>query len=106
MKLGTLDKLTIAAILINLAGSYALDRVGLLECLLSPNGALLFVLLPITLVFYLARFWALFVAPGWVLGTLALRLFRARGRAQFWQAFSAAERLTARPRSRGGWRGG
>lgn len=57
-------------LLVNLGGAYLLDALGLVERLLSPQGGMLAVLLPLAVVFYAARIAALFVVPGLVLGAL------------------------------------
>lgn len=53
---------------VNLGGAYLLDALGLVERLLSPQGGMLAVLLPLAVVFYAARLAALFVVPGLVAG--------------------------------------
>jgi hypothetical protein len=42
--------------------------------LLSPSGARLALLVPVAVVFYAARFFAFFVAPGLLLGAAAATL--------------------------------
>jgi hypothetical protein len=69
--------------LINLAFAQALDRLGLIEGLLSPNGPSLVWLLPLAVVFYASRLAAWFIAPGLMLGALiesAVVSFRPRAR--------------------------
>ena len=58
--------------LINLAGAYLLDALGLVEGLLSPHGGSIELLLPLAIVFYTARILLLFAAPGLVVGALLL----------------------------------
>lgn len=61
-----------AAFAINLGGAYLLDALGLIEGLLSPNGVIIALLLPLALVFYAARLALYFVVPGLLLGALVL----------------------------------
>lgn len=61
-----------AVLVVNLAGAYLLDAIGLVEGLLSPHGASAALLLPLAVAFYAARLAALFVVPGLVLGVLAV----------------------------------
>jgi hypothetical protein len=58
--------------LINLAGAYLLDALGLVEGLLSPHGGSIELLLPLAIVFYTARILLLFAVPGLVVGALLL----------------------------------
>jgi len=74
-----------AALLLDIGGARVLDALGLIEGLLSPSGAAFALLLPLAVVFYVARFTAWFIAPGLLLGALIeamLVSFRpsARGR--------------------------
>ena len=62
----------LAVALLDLLGARLLDSLGLIEGLLSPTGARLALLVPLALLFYAARFLAWFVAPGLVLGALAV----------------------------------
>ncbi|MEZ4293681.1 MAG: hypothetical protein R3B70_01800 [Polyangiaceae bacterium] len=59
-------------LVVNLGGAYLLDAAGLVEGLLSPNGATLAFLLPLALLFYGARLLLLFVVPGMLLGSAVL----------------------------------
>lgn len=52
------------------AGAHVLDALGLVEGLLSPQGAGLALLLPLAGLFYAARLVLLFVAPGLVAGAM------------------------------------
>ena len=83
MKLETALLVLISSALVNFLLAHVLDRIGLMQGLLAPNGARLALLLPTACVFYIARFCALFVAPGLLLGALARALLgrlAARGR--------------------------
>jgi len=71
VKLRTAAYLLAGSALLNLLGARLLDRLGLIEGLLSPSGARLVVLVPVAVVFYAARFFAFFVAPGLLLGAAA-----------------------------------
>jgi len=71
VKLKTALFLLISSALVNFVAAHALDRIGLMQGLLAPSGARLALLLPTACVFYLARFCALFVAPGLLFGALA-----------------------------------
>lgn len=66
----------IASVLLNVVGARLLDRLGLIEGLLSPSGARLLLLAPLAVSFYAARFVAYFVAPGLLLGALLAWAFR------------------------------
>lgn len=57
---------------VDVGGARALDALGLVEGLLSPNEGRLLWLLPLAGVFYLARLTLLFAAPGLVLGSLVI----------------------------------
>lgn len=59
-----------ALFLMNLAGAYLLDALGLIQGLLSPHGASIVFLVPLATVFYAARLSLYFVAPGLLLGAL------------------------------------
>jgi hypothetical protein len=58
--------------ILNLAGAYLLDALGLVEGLLSPHGGSIELLLPLAIVFYTARILLLFAVPGLVVGALLL----------------------------------
>lgn len=60
------------ALACELAGARLLDEIGLIEGLLSPSGASSALLVPLALVFFAARLFAVFVAPGLVLGALVV----------------------------------
>jgi len=62
----------LVATLLQLILARLLDRIGLIEGLLSPSGASPALLVPLALVFYAARLFAWFVAPGLVLGELCV----------------------------------
>ena len=72
MKLRTAAYLLAGSALLNLLGAQLLDELGLIEGLLSPTGAQLALLVPVAVVFYTARFFAFFVAPGLLLGAGAV----------------------------------
>ena len=74
MKLRTAAYLFVGSALLNLLGARLLDALGLVEGLLSPSGARLALLVPVAVVFYAARFFAFFVAPGLLLGAAAANL--------------------------------
>jgi len=74
MSLRTAVFFLISSSLVNFLAAHLLDRIGLLQGLLAPNGARLALLLPTAIVFYLARFCALFIAPGVLLGALTRAL--------------------------------
>jgi hypothetical protein len=74
VKLRTAAYLLAGSALLNLLGAQLLDELGLIEGLLSPSGARLALLVPVALVFYAARFFAFFVAPGLLLGAGAATL--------------------------------
>jgi hypothetical protein len=57
-------------LVLNLAGAYLLDALGLVEGLLSPHGGTAAVLLPLAALFYTARILSLFVVPGLLAGAL------------------------------------
>ncbi len=59
-------------VLVQLASARALDSIGLIEGLLSPSAASPALLVPLAFVFYAARLFAWFVAPGLVLGALVV----------------------------------
>lgn len=61
-----------ALLVVNLGGAQLLDALGLVEGLLSPGGGRLALLLPLAVVFYGARLFLLFAAPGLVAGALLL----------------------------------
>jgi hypothetical protein len=70
-------------LVLNVLGARLLDRLGLVEGLLSPSGGNLALLVPVASLFYASRFGALFVAPGLLLGAVTARLLSAwlsRGR--------------------------
>jgi hypothetical protein len=67
----------LVSVVLNLAGAQILDRLGLIEGLLSPSGWRLVLIVPLAVSFYSARFIAWFVAPGLLLGALLLRFRRA-----------------------------
>ncbi len=58
--------------------AYLLDALGLVEGMLSPSGAALLYLLPLTGMFYLVRLAALFVVPGLLLGEAVLWILDRR----------------------------
>lgn len=64
--------------LLNFIGARILDRLGLIEGLLSPSGSRLLLIVPVAVSFYAARFVAWFVAPGLLLGALLVSFRRAR----------------------------
>lgn len=68
----------VSSALLNVVGATVLDRLGLIEGLLSPNGLRLLLIVPVAVSFYAARFVAWFVAPGLLLGALLVRFRRAR----------------------------
>lgn len=70
--------LAAALLAFDLAGARLLDALGLVEGLLSPSGERLLWLLPLGAGFYVARLLALFVAPGLVIGALAIWLWERR----------------------------
>jgi hypothetical protein len=74
MKLRTAACLLAGSSLLNLLGARLLDSLGLIEGLLSPSGARLAVLVPVAVMFYAARFFAFFIAPGLLLGAGAAAL--------------------------------
>jgi hypothetical protein len=74
VKLHTAAYLLAGSALLNLLGARLLDELGLIEGLLSPSGARLALLVPVALVFYAARIFAFFVAPGLLLGAGAATL--------------------------------
>ncbi|HEX2874432.1 MAG TPA: hypothetical protein VHP33_24425 [Polyangiaceae bacterium] len=74
MKLRTAAYLLTGGALVNVLGARLLDELGLIEGLLSPSGAQLALLVPVAVVFYAARFFAFFVAPGLLLGAGAAAL--------------------------------
>lgn len=74
MKLKTALFVLISSALVNSLAAHLLDRIGLMQGLLAPNGARLALLLPTACVFYTARFCALFVAPGLLLAALSRAL--------------------------------
>jgi hypothetical protein len=78
MKLSTAAYLVAGSALLNVLGARLLDRLGLIEGLLSPSGARLLVLVPVAVAFYAARFFAFFVAPGLLLGAAAATLQRPK----------------------------
>jgi hypothetical protein len=86
VKLRTAAYLLAGSALLNLLGAQLLDTLGLIEGLLSPTGARLALLVPVAVVFYAARFFAFFIAPGLLLGagaaTLQPHLQKLLGRTQ------------------------
>jgi hypothetical protein len=60
----------LTALLLDVGCARGLDALGLIEGLLSPNGPSFALLLPLAVVFYVARFTAWFIAPGLLLGAL------------------------------------
>jgi hypothetical protein len=83
MKPRTAGYVVAASAALNLLGARLLDRLGLVEGLLSPSGGNLALLVPVATLFYAARFCALFVAPGLLLGAVTVKLLSAglsRGR--------------------------
>ncbi len=62
----------------NVGLAYVLDALGLVAGMLSPGGAALLYLLPLTVMFYLVRIAALFVVPGLLLGEAVLWLLNRR----------------------------
>jgi hypothetical protein len=74
VKLRTAAYLLAGSALLNLLGAQLLDTLGLIEGLLSPTGAQLALLVPVAVVFYTARFFAFFIAPGLLLGAGAATL--------------------------------
>lgn len=73
----------VSVLVLHLASAHVLDAVGLIESLLSPNGARLLWILPMAVFFYALRIAALFIAPGLVVASAILWLMdevRARRR--------------------------
>lgn len=71
--------LWLASAALDFIAARLLDRLGLIEGLLAPSGAELWLLLPLALTFYVVRLFARFVAPGLLLGALFVS-FRPSGR--------------------------
>ena len=67
-----------AAAVAQLVLSRVLDSISLIEGLLSPSAASSALLVPLAVVFYAARLFAWFIAPGLVLGALVVS-FRLGG---------------------------
>ena len=65
---------------LDVGGAHALDRLGLVEALLSPGGARTALVLPLAVAFYAARFLLLFLMPGLVLARIAHFLVERRRR--------------------------
>jgi len=68
-------------LLVDVGGARLLDSLGLIEGLLAPSGAWQALLLPLAIVFFTARLFAWFIAPGLALGALlGARLHRGPAR--------------------------
>jgi hypothetical protein len=67
----------LGAALAEVLARHALDRLGLIEGLLSPSGASPLLLVPLALCFFAARLFVWFVAPGLLLGAVIVS-FRPR----------------------------
>jgi hypothetical protein len=80
MKVKTALGAWLIAGLLELLGARLLDRLGLIEGLLSPSGASPALLIPLALLFYASRLFAWFIAPGLVLGAVGVS-FRPKPRA-------------------------
>jgi hypothetical protein len=65
--------------LFELLGAQLLDALGLVQGLLAPHGAQLFLLVPLAATFYAARLATYFVLPVLVAATLLQRVRRASG---------------------------
>ena len=78
MRLRRAGALLAVSALVDVLGARVLDSLGLIEGLLSPSGARLLLIAPLAALFYAARFCALFVAPGLLLGAQLLSLGRCR----------------------------
>ena len=65
-------------LLVDLGGARLLDSLGLIEGLLSPSGARLALLLPLSVAFFAARIVAWFIAPGLALGASLVTLLDRR----------------------------
>ncbi|MBK8256137.1 MAG: hypothetical protein IPK82_26145 [Polyangiaceae bacterium] len=67
-----------AAVILNWAGAYLLNSLGLVEHMLSPHGNTLVWILPLSVLFYLVRFLAYFLVPGLLLGTFLVYTIEKR----------------------------
>ena len=65
--------------LFNLVGARLLDSMGLVEGLLAPSGARLWLLVPVASAFYAVRLLSYFVLPGLIVATLCSRADERRG---------------------------
>jgi hypothetical protein len=70
--------LCVTSALVNAVGARLLDALGLIEGLLSPSGHRLLLIVPLSLVFYGARLFVYFIAPGLLLAELYSLLRRRR----------------------------
>ena len=81
MSLRSASGLWLFTLLVDVGGARLLDSLGLIEGLLAPSGAWQAVLLPLAVVFFAARLFTWFIAPGLALGALlAARLHRRPAR--------------------------